>query len=334
MLLRIFRGTSPGVVFLIILTLFSVWISSFIRYDIDSLHLIKSDKMPLYALLQQIAGRSYWSLILSLLMVSFIAFLLVNFNTSLFFINERTFLPALIFILFLGLFPACQYMNPVIPASIFLMLSVKRIMDGYRKPGIAYNFFDAALLIGTGSLFYANLIWFWLLVLIGIALLRTGNVREIALSVIGLITPYLITIGIYYVLGKDLLSLLFLIEENLFGVADSCVFDRLTIVVLIYVGVLVMISILYLVMSLRTKKIKTRQTFSLLLWVFIISLTIYIILPSVSIELVYLAGLPVSYFMTHYFLFVKKRIVPELFFTFYFVLILLIQVLYIIDYAI
>lgn len=334
MLLRIFRGTSPGVIFLIILTLFSVWISSFIRYDIESLDLIKSNKMPLYALLQHITGGSYPGLILSLLMVSAIALLLVSFNTSLFFINERTFLPALIFILFSGLFPDCQYMNPVIPASLFLMLSVRRIMDGYRKPGIAYNFFDAALLIATGSLFYANLIWFWLLVLIGIALLRTGNIKEIGLSVVGLITPYLITTGIYYVMGKNPLSLLVLIGDNLFGAADSCEFDRLTVVVLIFVGLLVLVSMLYLVMNLRTKKIRSRQTFSLLLWIFIITLAIYIFIPSVSIELVYLAGLPVSYFLTHYFLFVRKRIVPELLFTFYFILILLIQVFYLADIAI
>jgi hypothetical protein len=290
--------------------------------------------MPLYALLQHITGGSYPGLILSLLMVSAIALLLVSFNTSLFFINERTFLPALIFILFSGLFPDCQYMNPVIPASLFLMLSVRRIMDGYRKPGIAYNFFDAALLIATGSLFYANLIWFWLLVLIGIALLRTGNIKEIGLSVVGLITPYLITTGIYYVMGKNPLSLLVLIGDNLFGAADSCEFDRLTVVVLIFVGLLVLVSMLYLVMNLRTKKIRSRQTFSLLLWIFIITLAIYIFIPSVSIELVYLAGLPVSYFLTHYFLFVRKRIVPELLFTFYFILILLIQVFYLADIAI
>ena len=90
-------------------------------------------------------------------------------------------------------------MNPVIPASIFLMMAIMRIMDGYHKTGTAYNYFDAGLLISTGSLFYANLIWFGLLVIIGIALLRTGNLKEIVISIFGLLTPYLITFGLYYV---------------------------------------------------------------------------------------------------------------------------------------
>ncbi len=85
-------------------------------------------------------------------------------------------------------------LNPAIFGAMFLMLAIRRIMDAYRDPGIAYNFFDAGILIGIGSLFYANLIWFGLLIIIGIALLRTGNIKEIAISVIGLITPYILTL--------------------------------------------------------------------------------------------------------------------------------------------
>ena len=65
------------------------------------------------------------------------------------------------------------------------MLAIMRIMDGYHISGTAYNYFDAGLLISIGSLFYANLIWFGLLVIIGIALLRTGNLKEILISVLG-----------------------------------------------------------------------------------------------------------------------------------------------------
>ncbi len=96
------------------------------------------------------------------------------------------------------------------------MLAIIRIMDGYRKAGVPNNFFDAAILISTGSLFYANLIWFGLLVIIGIALIRTVDISGIAISVLGLLTPYLMTFGIYYAAGKDIRALLTLIGNNLF----------------------------------------------------------------------------------------------------------------------
>jgi hypothetical protein len=327
MLLRLFKGTGPGVMFFIIITLVAVWISAFLNAQTDSLSPYETNPMPLYILMKIVIGSNHFlGVLFSFSMVSLIAFLLVNFNTNVFFINERTFLPALIYILISGLFPKCQLLNPALPASIFLILAVIRIVDSYRKPGTAYNFFDAGILISTGSLFYANLIWFGLLLIIGIAILRTGNFREIAISVIGLITPYLIAFGIYYVTGLDLAALLSLIEDNLFGRSGDFIFSRLTIVVLIYTGLIILLSIVYLFMGLNSKKIKSRKTFSLLNWVFLISMAVYIVLPSVSVEIVWLTGIPVSYFLTHYFVFVKKKIVPEIFFSVLFALILLIQI--------
>jgi hypothetical protein len=256
------------------------------------------------------------------------AFLMVNFNTTVFFIHERTFLPAFFYVLFGGLFPDQQLLNPVIPASIFLMLAIMRIMDGYHKTGTAYNYFDAGILISTGSLFYANLIWFGLLVIIGIALLRTGNAKEIVISVLGLLTPYLITFGIYYVLGKDIFALMKLIGDNLFTRSTFYPLPRLTVVALIFIVALILVSLVQLMQRMNSKKIKSRKTFSLMIWTLLISITVYFALPSASVELVWLISIPVSYFLTHYFVFVKKKLVPEILFSFLCFFILFIQIWY------
>jgi hypothetical protein len=329
MLLRIFKGTGPGVIFLIIVTLTAVWIGALLHPQISSAFKFESISMPLYGLIQQLSGYSpLFGVIFSFCIISLMGFLLVNFNTASFFITERTFLPALIYVLFSGFFPQYQLLNPVVPASVFLMLAIRRIMDGYRKQGTAYNFFDAGILISAGSLFYGNLIWFGLLVLIGIALLRTGNLLEITISVLGLLTPYLITFGLYYVMGKDLTAFVTLIEKNLFEKSPDYQFSRITIVALICTGIEVLVSLVYLLMLMNTKKIKSRKIFTMLIWVFLISLASYITLPSASVEIVYLTGIPVSYFLTHYFVFVKKKIIPEIFLSLLFVLVLLIQIWY------
>jgi hypothetical protein len=285
--------------------------------------------MPLYGLIKLMINNNHnLGVILSFLIVSVMAFLIVNFNTTVFFINERTFLPALFYVLFGGFFPDQQLLNPVIPASIFLMLAMIRIMDGYHKPGTAYSYFDAGILISTGSLFYANLIWFGLLVIIGIVLLRTGNLKEILISISGLLTPYLITFGLYYVIGKDVGALIKLLGDNLFTRSTYYPFPRLTIVALIFSGSLILVSIIQLIRHMNTKKIKSRKTFSLMIWVLLISIIVYFALPSVSVEIVWLTSIPVSYFLTHYFVFVKKKLVPEILFSLLFVFILCIQIWY------
>lgn len=202
MLLKLFRGTGPGVILLIIITLGGLWIGTFLDPQPQSLSLYEVRPMPLYSILVSLfSSHQVPGVIFSFILLYFLLFLIVNFNTNVFFINERTFLPAIIYLLTTSLFPELQVLNPVLPATLFLMLAVFRIMDSYRKPGTATNFFDAGILISTGSLFYCNMLWFGILPVIGIILLRTISIKEVILSVIGLATPYILVTGIYYVSG-------------------------------------------------------------------------------------------------------------------------------------
>jgi len=326
MLLRIFKGTGPGVIILIIITLFGVWMNTFIHGSIYAGSIYENNPMPLYGLLKNLihSSRSI-EVILTFSMVSLISFVVVNFNTNGFFISERTFLPALFYILLGGLFPDHQLMSPAIPASVFLIFAMIRIMDAYHVNGTAYNYFDAGILISTGSLFYANLVWFGLLVLIGIALLRTGNLKEIVISILGLVTPYIITFGIYYVLGKDLRALVSLLSDNLFTRPEHYQFNGVTIVAVMFFIILILASIVQLYKKINTKKVKSRKTYSLLAWTFLISVIVFLAVPSASVELIWIISIPVSYFLTHYFLTVKRKLVPELLFSLVFVFILLIQ---------
>src|SRR4030042_5013298 len=330
MLLRLFRGTGPGVIFLIALTLGALWISAFIDPQMPVQAVYETSPMPLYGIVRHLIGtHPLAGVIFSFIIVTVMIFLLTYFNTSVFFINERTFLPAVIYILFSAVFPECQVLNPVLPAALFLMLAVMRIMETYRKPGTAFSFFDAGIFIGIGSLFYINVIWFGLLLIIGIALLRTSNIKEPVISVLRLLSPYFLLTGLYYVLGKDIGGFLSDIAWNLFGESPGYEFSRLTIIILILSGLIFLISISFLIMQMNSKKIKSRKTFFLLLWALFISLAAYLSLPSVSVEMIWITGIPASYILAHYFVFIRKKIVPEIMFLGFFLLVVLLQILFI-----
>ncbi len=314
MLLKIFKGNNPGAIVLITLIIIAIWVSAFIHPSGEASVRFDNSPMPLYGFLLKATGTTYLiRTIVAFILSVVLIFLIMNFNTTNFFINERTYLPALMYALIQGLFPEYQTLNPVIPAAVFLMIAVMRIIDSYRKPGLANNFFDAGIFISIGSLFYANLIWFGLLVIIGMVLIRTVNLSEITIAVVGFITPYFLLFGAYYVLGMDLQELYNVIVENLMDRTDAYQFSRLTIAVLILSSVIAVISIGYLLSHLSNKKVKSRQTFSLLIWTFLISVAVYYILPSVSVEMAWISGIPVSYFLTHYFVFNKRKFVPDIF---------------------
>jgi len=211
-----------------------------------------------------------------------------------------------------------------------LLIAVRRVMDSYRKNGLAYNFFDAAFLISTGSLFYANMIWFGLLIIIGIVILRTGNVKEIILAIFGLLTPLIITAGVWYVSGRDLFQLIQIANQNWFDEAGSYAFSRVSVTGLVIIGLTGLISLSFLMTVINSKKIKSRKTFTTLIWILVISISVYFALPSVSGEIVYIISVPLSYIMAHYFVFSRKKIMPEVLFTLIFIIVIVLQVIYLI----
>jgi|WetSurMetagenome_2_1015567.scaffolds.fasta_scaffold69720_2 hypothetical protein len=328
MLLKLLRGTGPGVLSLLILTTCIFWAGSFLHPQLPGIFIYETRPMPLYGLLKMAIGTNpLVGEIFTFVLFCFMLFFLVSFNTSIFFINERTFLPACFYTLFIAIFPQYQVMNPVLPASIFLMMAMRRIMDSYRKPGTAYNFFDAGIYISIGTLFYADLAWFGALLIVGIIILRSGNLIEIIISLLGLAAPFVITAGLYYVLGKDIGILLTDIRDNLIVKAAGYQFTRLSVILLIYTGLIVIVSTGFLVMRMNSKKIKSRKTFSLLLWSLIISFALFIFVPSVSVEIIWITGIPACYLLAHYFIFERKKIFAEIVFTLFFLLVLLIQAL-------
>ncbi|MGD0343201.1 MAG: hypothetical protein ABSA76_15985, partial [Bacteroidales bacterium] len=119
------------------------------------------------------------------------------------------------------------------------------------------------------------------------------------------------------------------IRDNLLEKAAGYQFTRLTIILLIYTGLVLLVSTVFLIIRMNSKKIKYRKTFSLLLWSLVISVVLIIFVPSVSVEIVWIAGIPVCYLLAHYFIFERKKVFAEIVFTLFFLLVLLVQALYI-----
>jgi hypothetical protein len=328
MLLKLFKGTGLAVMLILFITAAGLWIGPVLNPEL-AVYYSGVNTMPLFTMLKNLVGNSAIAgVFISFGLVILISVLMVNFNTTVFFITERTFLPAVLFVILSAILPDCQTLNPALFASLFLLIALIRIVDSYRKTGTAYNFFDAGILISMGSLFYVDLIWMGLLVFLGIALIRSTNIKELVISIIGLLTPYLILYGIYYVLGKDLRALNNLILTNLFGDSGSFYLSRMIVVTLIMTGLNVLASIFHLFSVFNTKKIRSRKTFSLLLWIFVLSAVSFIVLPSVSDEIIYIIAIPVSYFISHFYIFMRKKIISEIFFTTILVLTILVQILY------
>lgn len=312
MFLRRFKSTGPDIIVLIFIIMVLLWIGPILHPELPSSMNFDERPMPFFSLLLNISGQSALSgVLITFVLVLLVAFLLVNFNTSDIFISERTFLPALIYVLFSGFFPEQQILNPALPTAVFLILAIRKIMDSYKVQYTAYSFFDAGLLFGCGGLFYANFIWFSLLLLIGIILIRAVKIREIIISLLGLAAPWFITFGFYYVAGNDLSVLLSDLKFNLFADIENFRQPALTIVALVILGAITLMCVVYLFSVINTKKIKSRKTFRLLIWSFLIASGVSLLIHPGSGEIFWLGGVTVAYLISHYLVFARKRMITE-----------------------
>lgn len=326
MVLKIYRGHDPGTILVILLTGFLVWLQPILN-PVEVSAVYNSNPMPLYGLLRELFDGSLLAgTLLSFGLTLLTGFYLVSFNTRVFFINERTFLPAALFILLSGFFTPLQSLNPVYPSVLLIILAVDRVIGAYRKKGIAYNFFDASMMIGIASLFYFNSIWFFIGVIIGILLLRRVTFREIALAITGLITPYAVLFGWYYLAGIDMDTLVISIVANLTQVSTEFYWSTELIIVSAIAGLSLLISIFHLWSVFNTKKVRSRKTFSLLIWLLIISILLYAIVPAVSLEIFQIFIIPATYLLTHYLVFKSNKKIANAIFAIIFLLVLINQI--------
>jgi len=312
MLIRLFKDSGLVPVIIIVLFTGALWAGLFLNPPVVS-GAGGDNIMPLWSvILDLFQNLPVLSVFFSLIMTVLLIIIMVRFNTSVFFINRRTYLPAFIYILLYSVFPQQMVLNPALPAAILILAGLWRMIDSYRHDGLAYNFFDAAMIISAGGLFYAGSVWFILLALIGTLLLRSADIREITLAVAGALLPWILFYAIWFLTGKDPGDLTALIYSNIFSEAPAITWSRTLIILLAVVFLNFLPGIITLIPEMSSKKVKSRKTFSMLVWMLVISITVYFVLPSVSVEMLAIGAVPTAYITANYLSFTKRTRTAEI----------------------
>ncbi len=318
MFLRIFIRKQQFVIIIILILSLAFWIPSFLNYKF-SFFVFDFYPSPVYSPLQFIEYSSPGiTVIMSLLLLLLSGFLLTRLNVRFFFIQTRTHLPALFFILICSSFIPLQRMNPVSISVIFLIIAVFKIFDSFKKEGLSYNYFDAALLISVGSMFYFNMIFLIVIVWIGLVLLRPFIWREWIFTLIGLLVPYLILFFYYYMMDLDIKSLLGTYKSYFLYRRYDMNFNLSYSLLAFYYLLMLIISSIYMITVYQVKKIYARRYFMFFLWLFIVAMAIFLIIPSAGYEMIIIGSLSVSFLLAHFFVNVRPNWINSVLFDMFF----------------
>ncbi|PTN10613.1 DUF6427 family protein [Mangrovibacterium marinum] len=258
-----------------------------------------------------------WSpLVANLLLIGqvlILTFFITRLNSVFSFIRQRTFLPSNLFVLILGGVVSMHGLHPVYFAAMFLLLSINRIFGAYEIKKPNSNAFDAGFLIGLGSLFYLNLIFYFPIVWIGFVLIRKNpGWRNFILPLLGLSIPWLYAFS-YYFFTDTLADFGQTIQQNIF---TSNNFLQGNLNFQIYLGLLILLTLIgstFLIARIDEKKVSTRKYFQIFFIVFIISMAILLAVPAVSQEILVIMAIPLVFLFSNYLIFMRMQLWANVF---------------------
>lgn len=325
MVLRFFRSTSAPVILFIPFLGLLLWLPSFLSAS-ESTFFFDKAQMPLYKFVTDIIpAQSLIAKLFTFALVVIQGFLLVRLNTRFIFINNRSYLPALFFILLTAAVPDLQRLNPVIFSGFFLVLALEKIFDSYGNGGLAYDYFIAAFFLSVGSLFYPFLIFFMLTIWISLALLRPFKWREWLFTLIGFALPIFFVFCFYYLMRDQP----FRLEHDVKAVFEfayhSPEYAPPVLIFLAFIVFLIILASYFMIRIFPNKKIFSRKAFTVFVWLFVNAIVVFLLVSKASIELIFLGAIPVSFLLSHYFAFVKSVFWGNIFLIALFVLLLVIQ---------
>ncbi|MCC5945221.1 MAG: glycosyltransferase family 39 protein [Bernardetiaceae bacterium] len=156
----------------------------------------------LYASFHYFFGRSEWALrVFAIILVFLQAILFNNLLLKREFFKERSYLPALLYVIVMSYVPDFMRLSPMLIALTFLLMIMRRVFTLEEKTSDA-RIFSIGVLAGLAYLFHYPTIIFLIWIAIGLNVFRSTNLRQYMLMLFGFSLPFFaVFIFLYYTGG-------------------------------------------------------------------------------------------------------------------------------------
>ncbi len=315
MILRILKSSGPlnYLFYLIIGILF--WLKSLlVPYSYQFFNGENSSILyyPIYKITSNIP---FLQVLLSLILVIFIAVLIQQINSRYALIRVRTKLPIAINIIIIGGLTFIHTLHPVLIAAIFTLLGINSLFSVFNNPEPQLGIFNAGLFIAIGSLFYFNLIVLLPAFLIAISILRRErNWREFVILIIGFIIPVLFALS-YAFFTDQLNETFFNFQNNIITSVNHFKTNYPLQGFLVLLILLTLIGSIKILQQYDSRKVSTRKYYQVLFVIFLSSMFSFIFIPATSQEMLVIAVLPVTFLISNLFVSIDSGFWRELLFT-------------------
>ena len=280
---------------------------------------------PLWNAICQLLPNKAFTYVIGMALMIGGAFLLHRANYALMLIREKTLLPFLFFILLISTNPDFFPLKSTSLGVFCLIFAVYQLFTSYHDPESMGKAYNAALLIGVGSLLWIHILWFLPLFWYGMYRFRSLNVRTFMASFLGVSTVYWFVLG-WCVWQKDF-SPFIIPFTSLFKIHFLQIKGTfIDWIGLIYVALITIIASINILAHEYEDNLRTRQFLSFVIVLAIWSFVLFFIYEQSSEEYLEMACVPSSILMAHFCTVVHNRYI---FWLFHFTVLLFIALLFI-----
>lgn len=325
MLLRRLKSNSGINLLLIPIAVLAFWINSLLHpfiYDYSSCE----NANVLYTPIANLVGnKPIVHVIIGALLVVALAFLMHLINSRYAFIRIRSKLPSTLYVIVLAGFTEMHTLHPVYFGAIFVLFAIYRLFGVFEKAKPYSAIFDVGFLLGISALFCLNLLVLFPAFLVGVVILgRETKWREPVILLLGFLLPIAFALS-YAVVSNSLPETLDIFMQ---GIKTPVNHFKGNYTLQAYLGVLVLytgIGTVDIIKQYDKKKISSRKYFTAFFWIFSLSMIGFIFVPAISQEILVIAAIPVTFLISNFFVFMKRRFWGELLFALLIVFVIILQ---------
>lgn len=280
--------------------------------------------MPLFNLVYKLLANHQLLLGIVTIFLVFASIIGINrINAKYNLISTQGVLPGVVFLIFVSGYPIEQGMLDVWFFIPFLVFGIDRLLIATNKRESSVYIFNSLLLVSIGTLFWGKGIYVMPLFWWCMVLLNVFTFRYFLASVIGIILPYFFSWAIFFSIKQTGVFYHDLLENVISPVAyfDHSLFSKIFNGFLFF---LILISILYVIRMINTRKILTRKYLRVFIWIVIYGILLAAT-PFYSMEILPIIGVGVSIVLAYYFESFKSKFWQELVFSVFILLTLYMQ---------
>ena len=268
---------------------------------------------PLWNALCAQMPNKLWTYLIGLMLMLGGAFFVHRANYALMLIREKSYLPFLFYTLYISTNPDFFPLKSTSVGVFCLILALYQLFTAYHDPNSVRNAYNAALLIGIGSLLWVYILWFLPLFWLGMYNFRCFTLRTFFASLIGLSTVYWFVLG-WCVYTHDF-TLFILPFTNLFKIRFLTMvgIDLIDWAQIILIALLALIASLNILTHEYDDNLRTRQLLAFLIMLLIWSFGQFFLYEQSSEEFLAIGCLPAAILTAHFFTVKRGKYIYGLF---------------------